>query len=157
MLAEISAVYSCVCAARRGVCRCAASFRSSRRHGQVRSSSRAHIEEAWTGWAACARRRSSTQEQMLAAGSAVSVLYLLKYCCHCCSKRCLCVTVCFAAAAVCAGHSYDLLTRNCCHFCEDLAAQLEVGPVPGAAANNKSSTAAAAAHWLEYSCTCCAI
>uniref|UniRef100_A0A383W0G7 PPPDE domain-containing protein n=1 Tax=Tetradesmus obliquus TaxID=3088 RepID=A0A383W0G7_TETOB len=29
------------------------------------------------------------------------------------------------------GHSYDLLTRNCCHFCEDLAARLQVAPVPG--------------------------
>ncbi|KAF6262302.1 hypothetical protein COO60DRAFT_1699417 [Scenedesmus sp. NREL 46B-D3] len=29
------------------------------------------------------------------------------------------------------GHSYDLLTRNCCHFCEQLAGQLGVGPVPG--------------------------
>jgi hypothetical protein len=29
------------------------------------------------------------------------------------------------------GASYDLLTRNCCHFCEDMAARLGVGPVPG--------------------------
>lgn len=35
---------------------------------------------------------------------------------------------CVAAAA---GSSYDLLYRNCCHFCVDLAARLEVGPVPG--------------------------
>lgn len=30
-----------------------------------------------------------------------------------------------------AGASYDLLHRNCCHFCVDLAARLGVGPVPG--------------------------
>eukprot|EP00775_Hariotina_reticulata_P006935 gene6935-7153_t len=29
------------------------------------------------------------------------------------------------------GSSYDLLKRNCCHFCEVLAAQLAVDPVPG--------------------------
>lgn len=29
------------------------------------------------------------------------------------------------------GDSYDLLSRNCCHFCEALCAVLEVGPLPG--------------------------
>lgn len=29
------------------------------------------------------------------------------------------------------GASYNLLNRNCCHFCEDLSKELGVGPVPG--------------------------
>lgn len=29
------------------------------------------------------------------------------------------------------GRSYNLLNRNCCHFCEDLCHQLGIGPVPG--------------------------
>ncbi len=31
------------------------------------------------------------------------------------------------------GLSYDLLSRNCCHFCEVLCQELEVKPVPGEA------------------------
>lgn len=29
------------------------------------------------------------------------------------------------------GNTYDLLARNCCHFCETFAAELGVGPIPG--------------------------
>jgi hypothetical protein len=29
------------------------------------------------------------------------------------------------------GDSYDLLARNCCHFCEDMAKRLSVQPIPG--------------------------
>ncbi len=29
------------------------------------------------------------------------------------------------------GVTYDLLQRNCCHFCEALVAELGVGPLPG--------------------------
>lgn len=29
------------------------------------------------------------------------------------------------------GRSYNLLNRNCCHFCEDICHQLGIGPVPG--------------------------
>ena len=28
------------------------------------------------------------------------------------------------------GESYDLLTRNCCHFCEEFVDLLGVGPIP---------------------------
>jgi len=28
------------------------------------------------------------------------------------------------------GESYDLLTRNCCHFCEEFVDRLGVGPIP---------------------------
>lgn len=33
-----------------------------------------------------------------------------------------------------AGTSYDLLQRNCCHFCEQLCAELGVPPPPGGSA-----------------------
>ena len=29
------------------------------------------------------------------------------------------------------GNSYDLLSRNCCHFCEAFCRELKLGPVPG--------------------------
>lgn len=28
------------------------------------------------------------------------------------------------------GHSYDMLTRNCCHFSDELCRRLNVGPIP---------------------------
>lgn len=30
------------------------------------------------------------------------------------------------------GSTYDLLTRNCCHFCEELSERLSCEPIPGA-------------------------
>jgi deubiquitinase DESI2 len=35
------------------------------------------------------------------------------------------------------GATYDLLTRNCCHFCEALTAKLGCEPIPGARSHFK--------------------
>jgi hypothetical protein len=93
------------------VCRCAASSRSSRRHGQVRSSSSSSsssrhtsMKQACSGWAVCDRPWSSThganshfwssspravlaQKLQQVSQQAILVLYCVLCCCCCC---CVC-------------------------------------------------------------------
>lgn len=63
------------------------------------------------------------------------------------------------------GTGYDVLTRNCCHFSDELSRQLGVGPLPlwtmslagaGAAARGVYQVVAASLHPVMLLGNCCA-